>query len=66
MENVTIELVNKVGSLPYFVVTSDDPKVTEVFTFYPEREEEIKAKAIKYAQDLRDATEYETRTKIEF
>jgi len=66
MENVKIELVKKVGSLPYFVITSDDPNITEVFTFYPDEEEKTKAKAIKYAQELRDATEYETRTKIEF
>ena len=67
MQNVTIELVKKVGGLPFFIVKAeDDAKTLECFAFYPEDEESTKAKAIKYAQELRDPTEYETRTLIEF
>lgn len=67
MQNVTIELVKKVGSLPYYTVAClDVPNSAEVFCFYPDEEEKTKAKAIKYAQELRDATEYETRTLIDF
>jgi hypothetical protein len=68
MENVTIELVEKLFENRYFVVQCQhESKTLKCFTVSePENFEYVKSEAIKYANTLRNNNYVEIRTLIEF